>query len=343
MVGEVAALMSIDKSTLLWENLEYARLQGRLLKSCNARLAKSMQINDQILSISIEEEFSAVNECQCKCAPNGFESSDSVSSSETYVEETALSVNNCEKEVRHWDGVECKSKGEAEEEEAVEGGKQNAHMTKEKVFEESASKGEQCQKKVSMFITNEGKKGQKVFEEFDFANHPTYVCDCFCDSLFVHDELAKPVVEVESNISQCKPNAASAQQGKFSTQCGADKEYEQAHLEEGDGGFTQVGRGPGFEEGIGIEESSIQEGVLVVRVLDEDRNEKDSLRIPDTPITESGLLSNMWEQQELQKSHIMHEVPKGFVKPRDACPSMNISLVLGDEEATVGNICKTPP
>jgi len=42
VVGEVAKLVAIDKSTLLWENLEYARLQVHLLKNCNARLAKGM-------------------------------------------------------------------------------------------------------------------------------------------------------------------------------------------------------------------------------------------------------------------------------------------------------------
>ena len=46
---------------VLWENLEYARLQVRLLKNSNAKVTKSMRIksmriNGQMLSIYIEEE-----------------------------------------------------------------------------------------------------------------------------------------------------------------------------------------------------------------------------------------------------------------------------------------------
>jgi len=104
VVGEVATLVSIGKSTMLWENLEYARLQVCLLKSCNARLAKDMQINDQMYSIYIEEEYPIKNGGQCKCTYNYFASSDSVSSLETYVEETIFYEKSCEEEVRHWDG-----------------------------------------------------------------------------------------------------------------------------------------------------------------------------------------------------------------------------------------------
>jgi len=46
VVSEKASLMSIDKATLIWENLEYARLQVRLLKNHNARLLKGMRINN---------------------------------------------------------------------------------------------------------------------------------------------------------------------------------------------------------------------------------------------------------------------------------------------------------
>ncbi|XP_068475216.1 uncharacterized protein [Phaseolus vulgaris] len=100
VVGEMASLVSIDKATLLWENLEYARLQVRLLKNRNARLAKKMKINDQILSIFVKEETPCETKGLCKCRYDGFASSDSIASSETFVEETACSVNSCEEEIR---------------------------------------------------------------------------------------------------------------------------------------------------------------------------------------------------------------------------------------------------
>jgi len=56
VVGEVASLVSIDEATTMWGNVEYARLQVRLLKNCNAKMAKSIRLNDQVLSIYIKEE-----------------------------------------------------------------------------------------------------------------------------------------------------------------------------------------------------------------------------------------------------------------------------------------------
>ena len=111
MVGEVATLVSIDESTTLWENLEYARLQVRLLKNYIARVSKNMRINGQTLSIFIEEEHPAKPGDQCTCHRNFFYSSDSVSSSETYVEETAQSG---------WSGEEKVTDGEAERRTEVE-------------------------------------------------------------------------------------------------------------------------------------------------------------------------------------------------------------------------------
>ena len=84
--------VSIDESTTMWENLEYARLQVRLLKNCNAKMAKSMRINDQTMNIYIEEEHPTRFRGECMCHRNLYGTSNSVSSSETYVEKTALSV-----------------------------------------------------------------------------------------------------------------------------------------------------------------------------------------------------------------------------------------------------------
>lgn len=65
VIGEVATLVDIDKATKAWENLEYARLQVRLLKSCCARLAKGMMINGHVYNICIEEEQPNFFEGKC--------------------------------------------------------------------------------------------------------------------------------------------------------------------------------------------------------------------------------------------------------------------------------------
>ncbi|ESW12629.1 hypothetical protein PHAVU_008G128800 [Phaseolus vulgaris] len=58
VVGETTTLISIDNATLLWENLQYARLKIRLEIDRYVRVAKKMKINDHLLSIFIIEEFS---------------------------------------------------------------------------------------------------------------------------------------------------------------------------------------------------------------------------------------------------------------------------------------------
>jgi len=98
VVGEVASLVSIDEDTMNWENLEYARLQVRLLRSCNVRLSKAFKINGQIYNINIEEEVPYGREGKCDCRYNQCYSSDSITSSESFVEETIFSENNFNEE-----------------------------------------------------------------------------------------------------------------------------------------------------------------------------------------------------------------------------------------------------
>jgi len=78
VVGKVASLVTIDKS-MEWEVLEYARL------------AKGMRINGQIHNISIEEEDPRGNGGQFNFPYNHYVTSDSVSSSDSFVEETLFS------------------------------------------------------------------------------------------------------------------------------------------------------------------------------------------------------------------------------------------------------------
>jgi len=128
VVGEVATLVAVHDSTTMWENLEYARLQVRLLKNRNANMAKSMNINDQVLSIYIEEEHPTGLGGQCMCIRNLYDSSDSVSSSETYVEETAL--RRCSDE----EVAMCGGEDRRIEEEMEEGDGSSVNKTKKHLF-----------------------------------------------------------------------------------------------------------------------------------------------------------------------------------------------------------------
>jgi len=51
-----AMLIGIDSSTESWENLEFARLQVRILKCESARMEECVRINNQLCNILIEEE-----------------------------------------------------------------------------------------------------------------------------------------------------------------------------------------------------------------------------------------------------------------------------------------------
>lgn len=198
VVGEEATLVFVDKSTLIWENLEYARLQVCLPQSYRVKLVKSMQINDQTCNIVIEEELPVFFAGMCKDNLHFLDSSDSVSSSETYVEETTLSVKSCEDEVKLWVGEVFRSKGKEEGGEAVGCGEQGSHTTK-MFFGNSPSKSKVCQRKDINSFTNEERKGQKVYEGFDFNNHSSQACAFACNSTLAHAELAKDMLDIECN------------------------------------------------------------------------------------------------------------------------------------------------
>jgi len=50
VVGEVASLVSVDKATENWENIEYARFRVRLLRCSKANLNKDIKINGVVYS-----------------------------------------------------------------------------------------------------------------------------------------------------------------------------------------------------------------------------------------------------------------------------------------------------
>ena len=198
VVSETTTLVSVDESTVQWENLEYARLQVRLLKNCSARVSKKMRINGQTLSIFIEEEQPAKPGGQCTCHRNLFESSDNVTSSETYVEETAQMGWSGEDKIM--DGkADRRSEVETEGEEIRSG-----NRTKGAHSEVSATSNPSAQRKEPWLFTKEGTVGQKESAETAgvYQGKPTPQ-----SYPLAHDDLAKLVVEIECRGAQSEPKA----------------------------------------------------------------------------------------------------------------------------------------
>jgi len=96
IVGEVETLVDVDEATLAWECLEYARLWVRLLQSSKAEMSKGFRINGVVYNINIVEEVvtNGGEDPVCKCTLNHESSSDSVSSTETFVENKFFSVDS---------------------------------------------------------------------------------------------------------------------------------------------------------------------------------------------------------------------------------------------------------
>jgi len=98
VVGKEVTLVSVDDATLSWKNVEFARFQVRTSLSHSLRWVKSMRLNDMLCSIVMEEEFFTDGRGVCKC--NIYDSTVNESSSETYVEESSLSIKSGEDELR---------------------------------------------------------------------------------------------------------------------------------------------------------------------------------------------------------------------------------------------------
>jgi len=96
VVGEVASLVDVDEATMAWECLEYARIRVRVLQSSKAEMAKEFRINGVVYNVTIVEEVASYGSSVpvCKCALNHDSSSDSVSSTETFVENTFMSADS---------------------------------------------------------------------------------------------------------------------------------------------------------------------------------------------------------------------------------------------------------
>ncbi|KAK7335256.1 hypothetical protein VNO80_27033 [Phaseolus coccineus] len=124
-----------------------------------------------------------------------------------------------EEEVRPWVGDEGRSKGEEEGGEVMEEGEQNMHRTN-LLFEGSSSKSNGCQGKGVNSITNEGRKGQKVYasSELIFFSDKVYGDACF--SYPTQTEVAKIVMDIEFKTNQEDTPVASALERKMEAHLG---------------------------------------------------------------------------------------------------------------------------
>jgi len=245
VVGERTSLVSIDNSTLLWENLEYARLQVRVQKNHNVRLAKGMRINGQEYSILIEEEIPCGCRGRCRCCYDGLGSSDSISSLETYVEESACFVNSCEEEVI---GGEAAGEGEQIGGEVSSGGIHEGNTTKGLVIKEPKPMSTECQRVVDKGFTLKERISHKLSEEAAFfSTHFHWSVPASYKPYQVND-LAKLVVEVECSNSLCAPIVALGQKGSPTTHYSNGRNFSLAQEGEGVGEHLPMDRGLSYEK-----------------------------------------------------------------------------------------------
>ena len=234
-----AVLVSIDKNTLSWEVVEYARLQVRILNLDSTKMARSVWINNICYSVLMEEENQVQYSDGCKVHGALDESSDSVSSSETYVEETELSVKNGEEVDRCWGGGKCRSK---EEERGGEvRGEDEQYIQKSKVlYMGSPSKRVESQGKGDKGITFEGRRQQYGHEGTDFTLISDQICGAAHSSWPTHHEVAKMVVEVECKINQ-EVMTTGLGQGRVMSMAhlGGEWPLKAAQSEKDGGGFIQ--------------------------------------------------------------------------------------------------------
>jgi len=191
VLGEEASLVSIDMGTLTWEILEYARLQVRTIQNRKCTWMKTMKINESMYNIVMEEETPTGHGDICKCIT--LDSSDSICSSDTYVEDSQLSVKSYEEERREWEGESSRRKGVDDDVLPVDGGAEGTNTTnllcKEKPIGSSVSQGKRCPS-----FTEEEAKGQTAIADCE-QGAIAYAQDCKSHPIF--DDLARLVVESE--------------------------------------------------------------------------------------------------------------------------------------------------
>ncbi len=190
-ISATATMVAIDKSTLIWEVLEYARLLVRVQNLGSVRMMRRVKINKHVCSIYIEEEVNGSVGGGCNGNQFTDESSDSVSSSETYVEDTDCSAKSGEEKVRRRAGKDRWTEG-------GDGGKEDLGDT-----QKSNDRSKGCRSKSA---DHQG-KGEFSFTEEERLDQN--VCDILpdlayegCDSNPKLADLAKMVVDIECLSNQ---------------------------------------------------------------------------------------------------------------------------------------------
>ena len=200
VIGEMsreATMVSIDEASLTWEVLEYARLKVRVQNAGSVRWARRMQINDLRCSILIEEEPNGGLGWGCQ-EKSWEDSSDSVSSSETYVEDTAASVRSGEELNRFSYGVGRRSV--REDEGGREEGEGEQSLPKSTLPFLDSVKGGQGKGKGN--ATKGVRQGHKEQDGSHAVKSPDQVCGGACTSNSRLSEAAKAVIDVECFINQ---------------------------------------------------------------------------------------------------------------------------------------------
>lgn len=203
LLGEEARLIDIDNATLLWDNLEYARMKVRIKKDWFVKTTKIMRINNQSFSIALVEEEPAAQAGLCKGYHRLYTDSDSISSVETYVEESAFSVKSDEEEQSVKVGEDSRAKGK----EVGEGREEGEAVQKSKVsLVENSSSSRACQGKSGKTFTKEEIQIQMAFTEPTFVVDSVEACVSPLLKPCAHAELAKLVVDIERGVSHNEKN-----------------------------------------------------------------------------------------------------------------------------------------
>jgi len=337
VIGESNSLIAIDDTTLLWENLEFARLKVRVENNCFVRVAKKMRINNQVLSISIEEECPMASIGICKGYHCSFESSDSITSIESYVEESALSVKSGEEECNRKSGEERQSTGEA-----VGGGEEDGRDDqKSKAYSEvHSARSRECQKGGDFSFTNEVIQSQNPLLEPAFDNYYGQICGYPLNRICEHDELARIVVDIEYLNTQNTIKGGLGQVRNL-----------EAHLEEVQTGVGASGSGSGpSQTEIGSDHAhrfarGAIGGSLGGKGMHQSQEERSSahsnkeISVSRTIALESGAETKTVDQEEMLKGYHQHEETAEAKDLGDVCTDSGFPIRLGIEEGgrPVGN------
>jgi len=199
-----AEVVAIDEATLTWEVLEFARVKIRVQNIGSVRWARIIQINGHKCSVLVEEEPIGCLGWGCKENFSWDASSDSVSSSETYVEETAFSERSGEKRSRQ----SCDDDRRATGEEGggdKDGEGEHPWLKSTLLFMEPGKGGQGKGRLSAPFGARQRHKGRDGSLS---VISPDMVCGgAVSSNLFLH-EATKTVIEVECLINQVTPSKA---------------------------------------------------------------------------------------------------------------------------------------